>query len=109
MALKRIYRLPGNVRMTNARTYNTRAFLLKVAANNDSLSRFGFIVPKTVDKRAVVRNKIRRLFQACVGSMIGRMRPGNDMFFIVRPQVKETKPEEMCGVIQALLKQGGFL
>ncbi|MBI2034205.1 MAG: ribonuclease P protein component, partial [Candidatus Levybacteria bacterium] len=85
MALKKAYRLSGKTRLRSLRTYKTRAFLLKVAANNSSQRRFGFIVPKTVDKRAVVRNKVRRMFQACAENVVEKVVPGHDMLFIVHP------------------------
>lgn len=103
MALKRAYRLPAGIRLINPRTYKTRAFLLKVAANNISRRRFGFIVPKTIDKRAVVRNKIRRMFQTCVRSMIEKVGPGHDMLFVAQREAKETNKEEISIEIQKIL------
>ena len=103
MALKRAYRLPADIRLKSPRTYKTRAFLLKVAANNTSLSRAGFIIPKTVDKRAVVRNKIRRMFQICVGSIVEKVAPGHDMLFIIKQEAKEMRKEEISNEIQKLL------
>ena len=68
-------------------------------------SRFGFIVPKTIDKRAVVRNEIRRLFQACVGSMIEKIKPGYDMLFIMGREIKKIDREHIYDDIHTLLMQ----
>ena len=95
--------------MKNPAEHRTRLVLLKVEANNTTLSRFGFIVSKNVDKNAVIRNRVKRLFQECANDIMGKIQPGYDMLFIVhRPALKASK-EEMCVVIQSLLKREKLL
>lgn len=105
MALKRIYRLPVNVRLVRPRAYNTAEFVLKVAVSSSKLSRFGLIVPKSVDKRAVIRNKLRRVFHACIREMIESVKPSNDILFVVRGSAKDTSEVELCRLIRGSLKQ----
>lgn len=52
-------------------------------------SRFGVVVSKKVDKRAVVRNTLRRKVHAIIQDENLFERPGYDMLVILKPGVTE--------------------
>lgn len=57
---------------------------LFVLPNNLPVSRFAVVVPMSVDKRAVVRNRIRRVVRERLRRTIPTIAPGWDGVFIVR-------------------------
>jgi ribonuclease P protein component len=95
--LKKIYRLLGETKFDKKNTYNCPFFVLKVAKNESSFSRFGFIVSKKIDKRATVRNRIKRQIRVCIENNIDKIQIGYDMLFILKKQLlnKETKEIEL--------------
>lgn len=52
--------------------------------NSLSVSRFAFVVPKSVDKRAVGRNRLKRLTRESVRLAFPDVTPGWDGVFMVR-------------------------
>lgn len=79
--LSREYRLPATTKLSHAQYARTPYFAVKYAQNNLQVSRFAFVVKKTVDKRAVVRNRIRRVLRSCIEELIREIVPGYDMLF----------------------------
>lgn len=65
----------------------------KIKKSADLNTRFGFVVSKKYHKRAVKRNRIKRLFRECVRLAIKENKLGNlenYMSFIIMPKVTET-------------------
>jgi ribonuclease P protein component len=91
---KRQYRLPSGTRIASQSTLSTPLFFLKTEANHLSLSRFGFVVSKKVDKRAVVRNRTRRVLRSVVEDLFPQIKPGFNVLFILREPI-EKKTEEL--------------
>lgn len=52
--------------------------------NTIPISRFAFIVPLGVDKRAVTRNRVRRILRESVRLLLPTIAPGWDGVFLVR-------------------------
>ena len=103
------YRLPAQVRLRHSITYRTPLFTLKLAQNNLSYNRFGFIVRKTIDKRAVVRNRIRRVFRSCIEEMLGQINNGYDMLFLFEKGIIEKSRESMSLELHSLFTQKKLL
>jgi ribonuclease P protein component len=72
-------------------------------------SRFGFVVSKKIDKRAVKRNYIKRLFREGVRSVIAEVGDGYDIVFWVRRAALEAKTEELWSAIKNALERGGII
>lgn len=68
--------------------------------NTIPISRFAFIVPKSVDKRAVVRNRIRRVVREAVRLALPAIAPGWDGVFLIRKGLPKA---------QELLRRAGLL
>jgi ribonuclease P protein component len=47
-------------------------------------NRFAIVVSKKVDKRAVVRNRIRRLISSSIEELYNDLKQGKDTMFIVK-------------------------
>ena len=107
--LQKQYRLPAAVRLISPISFSTQTFFLKVKKNNLSFSRFGFVVRKAVDKRATVRNRIRRLFRSCIEEMLPEIASGQDMLFLLKAQVLEMKREDLYNELHDFLKEKNLL
>jgi len=107
--LPKQYRLPANVRLKNPSSLSTPNFLLKVSKNDSPSSRFGFVVRKAVDKRATVRNRIRRLFRSCIEEMREEIHPGSDMLFLLRIGILEKQREALYNELHSFLQDKKLL
>lgn len=102
--LKKESRLP-KTKFRAQKTLNLQSLILKIAANNVGISRFGFVVSKKIDKRAVVRNKVKRILRNCLQECLVEIRPGIDFLFIVKRLPEKT----ICLEIKEVLKKESYL
>jgi ribonuclease P protein component len=107
--LNKLFRLPASAKFRNASLYRSSGFTLRIVNNNLEKSRFGFIVKKAVDKRAAVRNRIRRVFRSCIEEMLESIQPGHDMLFSLEKGIIDKKQEIVCLELQTLLKEKKLL
>ncbi|MGI8420171.1 MAG: ribonuclease P protein component [Candidatus Levyibacteriota bacterium] len=107
--LAREYRLPATVKLTKAQFLRTPLFSFKFSKNNLPKSRFGFVVRKSVDKRAVARNRIRRLFRSCIEALQKDILPGYDMLFFLEKGIIDKQQADLCQELQTTLKQKDLL
>jgi ribonuclease P protein component len=61
-----------------------------------------------IDKRAVVRNKIRRQIKEIIRLNDKNLKQGFDLMFLVRESVKELKYKEMEQKLLGLFKKAGL-
>lgn len=103
--LAQAYRLPSSIQLHKAGFRKTPLFSVKFVSNNLSVSRFGFVVRKTVDKRAVVRNRIRRVFRSCIESNLDTITSGYDMLFFLEKGIMDKSHDEVEQKILLLMKE----
>lgn len=102
--LAKSYRLPHSVSFSNTKSFFTPFFRILVKENTLSHNRFGFVVSKKIDKRAVVRNRIRRILQEAVRQNLTQG-SGKDMLFVVRQSFIEEKTTEIFSMVQSALEK----
>jgi ribonuclease P protein component len=107
--LEKKYRLPATLRLANGSSYTTPLFFLKTSSNGLTYSRFGFVIRKTVDKRATVRNRIRRVFRSCIEEMREELKEGVDMLFLLKSPVLEMEREALYNTLYSFLKEKGLV
>ena len=107
--LAKKYRLPAQIRLINTVSVTTPLFFCKIARNNLPLSRFGFVVRKTVDKRAIVRNRVRRVFRSCIEEMLPNIQGGNDVLFFLNRSLLEIERQELYNTLYSFLKKKQLL
>ena len=103
--LAREYRLPATTKLLNARFSKSSLFGVKYASNNLQVSRFAFVVRKSVDKRSVVRNRIRRVFRSCVEELRESIVPGYDMLFFLEKGIIDKQQKDLCQELKTFLEQ----
>jgi ribonuclease P protein component len=107
--LSREYRLPATTKLTRAQFAKTEVFGIKYAQNGLTVSRFAFVVRKSVDKRAVARNRIKRVFRSCIEELLEKVVPGNDMLFFLEKGIIDKSQKELCQELEKFLQQKQLL
>ena len=104
---KRENRLVPGVRFNNSHTLTVAQFTLKNKENNANLNRFGIIVSKKVDARAVARNRVKRFFRTALMNVNKKIVAGHDILFVVKKEVlNKTEQENLFAIRNALEKTG---
>ena len=107
--LQKQYRLPAATRLRNSLSFTSPFFSLRISNNNLEYNRYGFLVKKAVDKRATVRNRIRRLFRSCIEEMLGEIKAGQDMLFILNNKIVEMKREDLYNEVHSFFEEKHLL
>jgi ribonuclease P protein component len=107
--LSRQYRLPATTKLSHPRYAKAALFSFKYSSNDLPGSRFAFIVKKTADKRAVVRNRIRRVFRSCIEELIGEITPGYDMLFFLEKGIMEVTRDTVLGEVKKIFEKNGLI
>lgn len=58
-------------------------------------SRFAFVISTKISKRAVVRNKIKRIMSEFIRVNLSKIKLGKDVVFLIKPKVTTIKKEEL--------------
>ena len=81
----------------------------KITKNNLGKNRYGIVIPTVIDKRATVRNTIRRRIKEVARLADPNLKQGFDLMFLVRESVKDLKYQEIEGKLVVLFKKAGIL
>ncbi len=107
--LKKINRLPKTADLRGGREFSSIFFRLKTSKNSEEFSRFGFVISKKIDKRAVIRNKIKRKMSFCIEKNIDKITRGVDMLFLTKKEIVGKTINEICFDIEEALKKEKLL
>lgn len=102
--LPRRLRLPARHQQQTARKIATEFFVASIAKNNLETNRYGFVVSKKVSKKAVVRNRLKRVLRSCVEELHEKLTVGYDMLFIVKKDFYDLKREQVFQEVTEALK-----
>jgi len=80
-------------------------FTVKFQKNNLPYDRFGFVVAKTIDKRAVVRNTLKRMVRAHIENSYLDFEKGVDVLFILRPAIKNMPKEQVLREVDEAMQR----
>jgi ribonuclease P protein component len=97
--------LKKNARITKQRDFDflykqgkrlkSKFFAVVFITNNVGFNRFAFIVSSKVDKRAVVRNKLKRRMREIIRANYQKIKPSFDFIIIALPQSVKVSFEEL--------------
>jgi ribonuclease P protein component len=82
---------------------------LKKAPNTLALTRIGFIVEKKFFKKAVHRNRIKRILRAFAQKNISLVSPGLDVVIFYRSKEKEIDSKKITSDLEKLFKKTNIL
>ncbi|HLD82155.1 MAG TPA: ribonuclease P protein component [Patescibacteria group bacterium] len=92
------------------RSFHTPYLTLKTVQNQQDLNRFGIVVSNKVDKRAVVRNKMKRRLRAAARKYEPAFtKRGVDCAFFAKKEVLTLSSEELSENVETLLKKAKLL
>ena len=106
--LKKDHRLNLGKKLKFTNSVSSIFFTLKINKNNLLFNRYGFVISKKIDKRAVTRNKLRRMFQHCLGDL-SEIKTGYDMLFYPKKEILNLTKDEICLNIKEFFKKAGYL
>lgn len=91
------------------RSYTGRLFRLTVAPQKVvGPPRFGFVISTKIDKRAAVRNRIKRLLREILRARLVKIPNGFDLVFVVHPKIVGKSYEEVCAEVDKILSKASF-
>lgn len=80
-----------------------------VAGNSPKPTRFGLSVSQKVSKKAVIRNRVKRLIRAAIRELLPRMSPSWDFVIVVQPGAQECNYGQILQELEQLLAQAEVL
>lgn len=83
--------------------------LAYLAVNGSATPKFGFIVSTKISKRAVDRNRIKRILRQAVRELVGNTQNGLLLVLLARKSILGVKPDELKKELEGKLKQTGVL
>mgnify|MGYP005631226767 CR=1 FL=1 len=90
-------------------SFFTQEFGFKILKNNLKHNRYGIVVNLKVDKRAVVRNKIRRRMRDIIKKHEKDLKQGFDVMILTREQTKNLDFQEIKEKMESLFKKAKIL
>lgn len=78
----------------NGKTVNGSFLFIKFKSNNLDVSRFGFVISLKVSKKAVKRNRIRRLLAETAQNNLKQIKDNYDIIIVVKPGMAEKITEK---------------
>lgn len=96
---KKSQRIPRGEKTTPSCSFSTPYFVLKISNNNLFYNRYRIVISKKTEKKAVLRNKIRRAFFDCIRSK-NTLTKGKDMVFIINKKAIFLEKEALCEIIR---------
>jgi ribonuclease P protein component len=106
--LKRENRLAKIIRRVGEEKFFSPLFNIRISDNKDGKVRFGFVVSKKIDKRAVVRNRTKRVLQSVADSFINKL-TNKDVVVVAKKGLsfkdKEAIREEFTNILKKVLKK----
>lgn len=93
----------------NGRKFHSRNFLLLVAPAQDGVSRLGVTVTLKIDKRSVVRNRIKRHIREAFRKLRSDLKAPIDVAVIARNGATTCEFQQVEFQIKQALRNGGYL
>lgn len=103
--IPREFRLPSSIKLAHSRFSTNQFFSVKIASNACGYNRYAFVVSKTIDKKATVRNKLRRVLREFVWQVVQKRTISKDMIFVVRKNFLKEPRETFEQVITQELQK----
>lgn len=88
--------------------YFTVLYYKKQGKNSKDPFRCGFIASKKFDKRAVTRNRARRLMRESVRAHLDTLKDGYDLVLIAKHPIKDVNFEEVNASFHKILSKVPF-
>lgn len=91
------------------RAFKSKFLFLKLKRNNLEISRFGFVIGKTISKKSTVRNRIKRRLRDIIERNLVKIKSGFDVIIGVNTKIVEKNYQEIKEELEELLKKAEVL
>lgn len=89
--------------------FKEKSLFLKTIKNNLEASRFGFVVGKSLSKKATQRNKIKRRLRGLVQDKLSRIKTGFDVAIVAQEGIENEKFQEIKETVEKILSKAKLL
>ena len=107
--LKKRYRLARNYWPRDGAFFSDYLFNARVSSNSLSISRFGFVVSKKQERRAVDRNRARRVFRSVIEQHVEGFSGGIDVLFFLKNNLRLKKRQDIEKELLVFFKKSGLI
>lgn len=97
------------VKLKNPKVISANYFSIKVVKNNMNESRFAFVVSKKIDKRAVIRNSLKRKLRSCIEEVFDNIGGGWDFVFYPKASLLSTQRGQLLKELKDVFRKYGFI
>jgi len=95
--------------LENGSYFGAKEFYIKYNSNNLDYSKISVVVPIKIDKRAVIRNRIKRQLSEIIRLMYKDIKPGFNIVLFCKNPILETKQEDMRKQVKYILENTKLL
>lgn len=89
----------------SGKTIKSDFFILKILYTDSKLSKFSIVVPISVEKKAVKRNKLKRRGRSILAKNIGNIKKGLELAIFVKKESKDLKFADFERELVSLLEK----
>lgn len=82
---------------------------IKYAQNSTQTSRIGFPVGKNYSKKAVVRNRTRRVLRKAVSEFLADIKPGFDIIVMIKPTYQKIELQKIVTELKKIFQKANLL
>jgi ribonuclease P protein component len=107
--LKKFQRLSKVINFKKAKTISSPFLTIKFFENGEDVTKFAFVISKKIDKRAVIRNKLKRILSKQVEEILEKIKTGQSIVIITKPGVLEKDSKELGLILKELLDKADLL
>lgn len=104
--LDKKHRLPAKVSFKNTESFPSKFFVVKIKNNKTGFPRFGIVISKKTEKKAVERNRIKRQIRKSVEDLIPKIDIGKDFLIIVKRGLVKKSTKEILALLEGVFKKG---
>ena len=91
------------------RAFKSKFLFLKLKRNNLGISRFGFVIGKTISKKSTVRNKIKRRLRDIIERNLVKIKSGFDVIIGTKTEIIGRDYSDIKEELEGLLKKAEVL
>jgi ribonuclease P protein component len=88
--------------------FNDIFLSLKEIKNGLEQARIGFVVSKKVSKKAVIRNRVKRLLREAIRDDLNKIKSCSDIVFFTKKGIEKKNFWEIKEVVEKLLKKSNI-
>ncbi len=107
--LKKQNRLGKNMGKTKSSFFSSNILTIKVFDNKEEITRFAFVISKKIDKRAVVRNRIKRKLSRAVEKIFKDVSKRRNIVVIAKKGIEVSLEKEILKNLEGLFRKAKIL